>query len=109
MEPLRIQDRADLDRAVATTGFLLFKHSFRCSVSSRAFAAYRAFVATHPMAATAYLDVVAQRDLARAVAESSGISHASPQVLLFRGGQVVWHASHDDISAAAIATACAAA
>lgn len=105
MEPRRIQDRADLDRAVATAGFLLFKHSFRCSISSRAFAAYRAFVATHPNAATAYLDVVAQRDLAQAVAESSGIPHESPQALVFHDGRVVWHASHGDISAATLAKA----
>ncbi len=46
----------------------------------------------------ALVDVVADRDLARGLSAELGIRHESPQALLFRGGEFVWHGSHYDLS-----------
>lgn len=51
------------------------------------------------------VDVARQRDLARRIAEQTGIRHESPQVLVLRDGVAVWSASHRAITAAAVAAA----
>ena len=47
-----------------------------------------------------WVDVVAERRLAQAVAARTGIQHESPQVLLLKDGKVVWHENHWRITAA---------
>jgi bacillithiol system protein YtxJ len=108
MDPHHLRDEADLAARVAAGPFLLFKQSFRCPVSMRAFDAYRAFATAHPEVATGWLDVVEQRPFSLAVATSTGVTHESPQALLFRDGRVAWHASHGRITADALAAATAA-
>ena len=44
-------------------------------------------------------------DMKMKIAEETGISHESPQVLVMRNGAVVWHASHEEIEAERIAAA----
>lgn len=107
MQPDRIRDDEALGRAMAAERFLLFKQSFRCPISCRAFDEYLAFAATHPQAPTGWIDVVEERALARGVADATGVRHESPQALWLRGGRVVWHASHDAITAASLAGAVA--
>ena len=48
------------------------------------------------------LDVSRQHDLKRQVAERTGVRHESPQVIVLRGGQVAWAASHFKITASAL-------
>lgn len=105
MRPPPLRDEADLAARVAAGPFLLFKQSFRCPVSMRAFDAYLAFAAAHPEIATGWLDVVEQRPLSQAVAARTGVTHESPQALWFRDGRVAWHASHGRITADALAAA----
>jgi bacillithiol system protein YtxJ len=53
---------------------------------------------------TAYLvDVLAKRPLSQQIAARSGVEHQSPQVIIFRRGTPIWSASHQDITAAALA------
>ncbi len=42
------------------------------------------------------------RNLSTAVAEKTGIRHESPQAMVFKNGEVVYNASHYDITAADI-------
>jgi bacillithiol system protein YtxJ len=94
-EPTRITDSSELAAAMAGERFLLFKHSTACPVSSRAFAEYRAFLEEDEgETPSGYVDVIADKPLARWVAEETGVAHKSPQALLFAGGKVVWHESH---------------
>jgi bacillithiol system protein YtxJ len=95
---LRIRDRSGLEDALGADLFLLFKHSFRCPVSGRAFEEYREFVEAHPEVPTGWIDVVADRPLSLRVAEVTGVTHESPQALLIRDGAVAWHASHGAIT-----------
>lgn len=80
---------------------VIFKHSTRCSVS--AIAKYRLDSDWNFEAGeleTYYLDVIAYRSVSNAVAEAFGVYHESPQLLLIRGGECVYDASHLDISVA---------
>jgi len=84
---------------------MLFKHSPICPVSARALHEWRAFTATHAEVPTLFVDVIADRPVARGLAEECGVAHASPQAILFRNGRPVWDASHDDITADSLARA----
>lgn len=103
--PAQIRDEGALEAALGAETFLLFKHSFRCPISVRAFEEYRAWHAAHPDAATGWIDVVAQRPWSLAVAERTGVGHESPQALLVERGAVAWHASHGAITREALARA----
>jgi bacillithiol system protein YtxJ len=39
------------------------------------------------------------RSVSNAIAERTGIRHESPQAILLKGGEVVYHASHYDVTA----------
>jgi len=95
-------DRSGLDNALGADLFLLFKHSFRCPISGRAFEEYDEFVAAHPEVPTGWIDVVADRPLSLHAAERTGVTHQSPQALLIRDGSVVWDASHGSITEASL-------
>jgi bacillithiol system protein YtxJ len=86
---------------------LVFKQSPICPVSHRALARYRAWLTGHRGARvkSTEIDVLAERALARGLVALLGIPHESPQVLVFKGGQVVWHGSHEGISANALSSA----
>jgi len=104
--PEPIREEHELDAGLVAETFLLFKHSFRCPVSTRAFEEYRAWYAAcgvPPDIATAWIDVVTYRTLSLAVAERTGVGHESPQVLFLRRGQVVWDASHGAITRQSLA------
>lgn len=107
MEPKQIADEAELEAALTSGSFLLFKHSLICPISGRAFAEYRAFLDAHPAARTAWVDVIDQRPLSQAIAQRTGVKHESPQALLFEGGSVAWSASHGGITRDSLATALA--
>ena len=64
-----------------------------------------AFAAAHLECPTGWIEVVAQRALARAVAERTGVRHESPQALWLEAGRVRWNASHSAITEASLAAA----
>ena len=61
------------------------------------------FMAEHPAIPVYLVDVIAQRPLSREIAARLGIRHESPQAILFRQGAAAWHASHDAVTAEALA------
>ncbi len=84
---------------------LLFKHSPICPVSHAAQREWERFVAAHPEADLLFVDVIAERPVARGLAGLCGVPHQSPQAIAFRRGKAVWDASHDAITAAALGAA----
>ena len=86
---------------------VLFKHSPVCPVSAAALDEWRAFTAAHPAVPTLFVDVIADRPVARGLAQECGVPHASPQAIAFRNGRVAWHASHGAITAESLAAASA--
>lgn len=103
--PLRLRTEADLDAAFSAEHFLLFKHSPTCPISAAAFREYELWAGAHPDSPTGWIEVVAERPLARAVAERAGIRHESPQAILLERGRARWNASHGAITVASLEAA----
>ena len=85
---------------------VLFKFSPRCPVSFAAEDEYNRWLAAlseKPPFRVGRIDVVAQRELSRAIAQETGVRHESPQVIWFAAdGKVASHTSHGDITAEAL-------
>jgi len=75
----------------------IFKHSTTCPVSS---SAYREM--ENLSGEVALVNVQSARDLSQEIGERTGIRHESPQVIIFRNGKPVWHASHWKVTAHAV-------
>ncbi len=92
-----LADTKTLDELIARSHsepVILFKHSTTCPISS---AAYREM---SKVADEVMLVVIQKsRDVSNEIAKRTGIRHESPQPLILRNGEVVWSASHFDITA----------
>ncbi|HZN39691.1 MAG TPA: bacillithiol system redox-active protein YtxJ [Planctomycetota bacterium] len=98
-----LHDLAAFDRALQQhPRVLLFKHSPVCPISSAAREQYEQWRAELPDAVALFVDVIADRPTARAIAQRCRVTHESPQAILFEQGRAVWHASHDAITAGAL-------
>jgi bacillithiol system protein YtxJ len=104
MPELILHSLADWERTLQSPRVLLFKHSPQCPISAEARAEYEAFRARAD-ATTAFVDVIADRAVARGIAERCGVVHQSPQAILFEHGRPVWHASHAAITRASLEAA----
>lgn len=76
----------------------LLKHSTRCPVSAGAHDRYQHFADELPEVECWEVLVVENRPLSLRIAADSGVTHQSPQAILFRNGQAVWHTSHHSIA-----------
>jgi len=76
-----------------TTAQLIFKHSTRCSISSMALRRAEDHLPIENLSAN-FLDLIAYRDVSNYIAELTGVTHQSPQVILIRNKEVIYHASH---------------
>ncbi|WP_010177929.1 bacillithiol system redox-active protein YtxJ [Aquimarina agarilytica] len=81
---------------------VIFKHSTRCGISSMVI---KQFEATYSLDENQvdvyYLDLLNYRPISLQIAEKFSVMHQSPQLIALKNGEVVGHASHHDISAAA--------
>lgn len=102
-DPRPITSESAFDALLVAPLAILFKHSPICSVSHSVEREVQRFLQAHPQAPVHQVDVIAQRALSRGIADRVGVRHESPQVLVLRNGKVTWHASHFDITAAALA------
>lgn len=97
-----IQDISQVEEIKSYSGqvpCVIFKHSTRCSIST--VAKYRLegdWDVPQENARVYYLDLIAHRDISNNIAETFEVYHESPQVLVIRGGECVFEASHLDIS-----------
>lgn len=75
---------------------VFFKHSNRCSISVAAKDRFERFYNKNPKNDTEYfyIDVVANRAQSLKLAEITGITHESPQVLVLHRSKVLYHQSH---------------
>lgn len=78
---------------------VIFKHSTRCSISSMAKRRLeRTWNIEDEKADIHYLDLIAYRSISNLVADDFGVTHESPQILIIKDKQAVFHTSHSDIS-----------
>lgn len=102
MEKLETLD--DLEACLAQSDaapVLIFKHSTRCPVSTAAMREMQAYVQSDgENQLPVYLNLVVEsRPVSNAIAETLGIRHESPQLLLVSGRAATWHTSHGSIRA----------
>jgi bacillithiol system protein YtxJ len=83
---------------------VLFKHSPTCPVSWMAHREVLQYQSSQPHVPVYLVSVRRRREVARHIADHTGIQHESPQIIVLRRGTVIASASHDDITAEAIAT-----
>lgn len=102
MEPL--ENTEDFDRLLAEPLAIIFKHSTSCGISAQAHDETERFLAENPDHAIHKVDVIESRKVSDYIEAKTGVRHASPQLLVLRGGDVVWHVSHAGVTAEAIAT-----
>lgn len=96
--PWRNVESADLLNEIINSEeqVLIFKHSTRCIISKTVKARFETMAkdASIPM----YLvHVIEERPLSNQIAEVSGITHQSPQALIFKSGECLYNESHDGI------------
>jgi len=78
---------------------ILFKHSSRCGLSSMALSRMQAYKQRDQV----YLvDVIGYRAVSNQIADTFGVMHQSPQLLIIQSGQCVYHTSHMEITASAV-------
>jgi bacillithiol system protein YtxJ len=97
MNPLR--NETEFEQALACDRAFLFKHSTMCGTSTRAYRQVSSFEEVDGSIPVFLIDVIGERNLARAIADRLGIRHQSPQIILLTGGKPVWHASHGAVTA----------
>lgn len=76
---------------------ILFKHSTRCSVS---FSAKRYFESAWKGVENEelyLLDLISYRSISNEIEQTFGVRHESPQVLVIKNGECLYHASHGAI------------
>ncbi len=77
----------------------IFKHSIRCSISSMAKRRLeRNWDIAEDQLTIYYLDLITFRSVSNKIAEAFEVPHESPQILLVKDGEVIFHTSHSDIS-----------
>lgn len=77
---------------------LVFKHSSKCGASLEAHKKIKAIEQNEALESNMYIVIVqVAEDISNLIERDTGIKHETPQVLIVRDGEVVYHASHDDI------------
>jgi bacillithiol system protein YtxJ len=96
-----LQDFEQLLEASHERPVALLKHSIACPVSAQGQAA---FVRVDGPEAPGLYAVVVQyaREVSNHIAAHTGVRHETPQVLVFAGGEVTYHASHFRITTDAL-------
>jgi bacillithiol system protein YtxJ len=94
----RLKSLNDFEEVLRGDIAVIFKHSPTCQVSWAAHAQVARFRAANPELPLYMVCVRTERDLSRAIAQRVHVEHASPQVIVLRGGSVLCEASHDGIN-----------
>ncbi|HLR25666.1 MAG TPA: bacillithiol system redox-active protein YtxJ [Fodinibius sp.] len=82
---------------------LIYKHSHRCGTCF--FAKNQVEEAADQIREEAdlhFVDVIGSRAVSNRITDKWGVRHESPQLLLLKDGEVVWHASHGAIKSRVI-------
>lgn len=91
-------DLSVIQRASFEKAQLIFKHSTRCGISAQAHANLEENLEDlAPHLDLHYLDLIQHRGVSNAIASEFGVPHQSPQVIVVKNGEVVYHASHFSI------------
>ena len=101
MNWLSFESESDLEKIIQKSfnhPVAIFKHSTRCSISSVAKMRLSSSWNFGDDIPIYYLDLLSYRSLSNLVAEKFNVSHQSPQLLIVKDGECVYHDSHLSIS-----------
>lgn len=88
----------DICKASHTKVQLIFKHSTRCVISTSALQELNKNLAVdNSQYDFYYLDLIQNRTISNAIPEKFGVEHQSPQLIVVKNGEVVYHESHSSI------------
>jgi bacillithiol system protein YtxJ len=95
-----VEEFSEMLNAPTDKAKLFFKHSTRCSISSMALKGFeREWNVSSDDFELYFVDLIAHRDISNAIAAESHVEHQSPQVVVWRNGEVIYNASHHHIDA----------
>lgn len=79
---------------------VIFKNSTRCGISGRTLQRFENDLdQENSILAEFYLlDIINHRDVSNNIAETFGVAHQSPQLLIIKDERCIFHTSHMDIS-----------
>lgn len=75
----------------------IFKHSTTCPISAGAYREMKDLPGE-----IALIEVQRARSISDDIGARTGIAHESPQVIILRNGNAVWHASHWKVTSHAV-------
>jgi len=104
MKWIALTSMEELERVASLDTYtIIFKHSTRCPVSNMAKRTFEFESTLIPEETPVYLlDLIKYREISNKIAEKWQIRHESPQVLLIKGNQCIYHESHNDIEVAKV-------
>lgn len=91
-----LEELQSLQQESQQTPIIIFKHSTRCSVSKTVLSRIeRQWNDTEMETVKAYyLDLLSFREISNQIAARFNVEHESPQILIIRNGNVIFHCSH---------------
>ena len=97
-----IQSSEDLEAAIESSELgkvVIFKHSTRCMISKTVLRNFERQIESESVDLSKfyYLDLLNHRDISNQIAQIFSVVHQSPQIVVIENGQVIHHASHDNI------------
>lgn len=91
----------DIVKLSFTKPVIVFKHSTRCAVSSMALNRLSNLTQdTQEKGVFYFLDLIKYRQISNKLADTFGVYHESPQLIIMHKGECVYDASHNEISKA---------
>lgn len=106
---VKIRSIAQLEEIIQTTvekPVLFFKHSNRCITSTIALKTFnQEWTRCSEPCDLYFVDVLEQRDVSNEIARLTGIRHESPQVIVLKGRDIIYDASHSAIDVRRIQSA----
>jgi bacillithiol system protein YtxJ len=99
----RITDVTELEKLIDRSKerpVVIFKHSLTCPISASAYERMKSYDGDVDL-----VEVQRARPLSDEIAQRLGVRHESPQIIIVRNGQVLWDASHFQITADKVAEA----
>lgn len=95
----KIEELEDVWETSKQKPVFLFKQSTTCPISAEAFKEYNTFLnSTTADIESYYVKVREAREVSNKIEEETNVQHQSPQVLLIKDHEVLWHTSHANIT-----------
>ena len=75
---------------------VIYKHSSTCSLSASILAEVQSYLSQNSSLADKFYRVlvIESRELSNYIAEITGVRHESPQILVLKNAECIWHDSH---------------